>query len=1011
MKKILSEANVQYQKTLQQIWISIRHRPRGSDALLGIFALFRVLAVLGIMLRLDMFSADSAALSAPQPKEMVIILGLGYAVGLLLLFFLRPSIFYSQASKGLQIVFDVALYSLAYIMTGDSRSDIYFLNVMPLLIAVEYFPLSVVTVALAAILSLNLLFFTLLSEQRPLSEWLTRDYIPRMYVVVVIGMAYLVHRRLLPPAEGALADERESIIRQARTAAKSQSRSDIQRLDEQLRHFLESLEWSRRLLTRQAGLQFDDYALRLFTLMDEQGATAGNDTIGLDSTLGTTIDKLAQGLGCCAATFRLLDRKLDSKDVLVLVHAYCCAFVNEASIIKELPVASASMVAHAFRSGTIVRHPSVNGSPEPMRIRSTEFLKACDLQTAICVPIHLGDRQGVLALYRQSVEPFTEMDQHLILTVMDNLATMLASRIAVGVSTESASRLQRRLEIVSALAADFPSVRSERQLMERTVTNVRSRMRVEVASVFLRRGEHLRRKADAGIERDWFPDEAYRPDEGITGQAFNAKDPFKLVNDVKHSLLVRPDNLHKYSEKLATGSVHHMIVVPIEGQRDRIGVLRVINKLDQDGKIDPSGFTNDDAETLAILGSMLGTAIESTRQMEQINLLLAFAKEVTRHIGDITAVYSAICRCACAILNADQSGIVMCDPSDNTAVVEAQVRKRTDATGHTDYENQNVNTLPPVDLCESPLMKRLKTERRPIAVQDASSSELLRASRNLLREQEIESILILPLIIQDEIVGTLGIDSLRSRREFSEDEIQLAELVASIGAQGIEAAQTFSAAGRISRDAERKRVTDDLHDLSGLFGSTVIVDLQLMQDTAHRYGMSDVTDEIEATYTKAQHINDRLRRIMDDLVDPTLYDHGLAAALENFISKYSNRYRIELRTNVQRRLDEIVEHATYRIAQEAITNACSHGLTEKSDGQILVTLLESDMQLELCVKDNGCGFDESSRKPDRLGIYSMERRADELNGRGRLVIESSSGEGTTVFFCVQLTTGSEETEP
>lgn len=1009
--RLLSEAEVQYRKTLQHIYISIRHRPRGSNTLLIVFAFFRALAVVGILIRLDMFSNELMPQRIPQPKEMFAFLSVLYAVGLLVLFLIKPSYFYSQASKGFQIVSDIALFSFAYVMTGDSRSDIYFLNIMPLLVAVEYFSLSVVASVLASILLLHIAFFTMLAEQRPLGEWLIRDYVPRMFVVTVIGLAYIVHRRLLPPADGMLADERESIIRQAKTAVETQNKEDIRKLEDQLRHYLESVEWSRRLFTRQATSLSDDYALQLLAVINEQSSSETHDAINPDTTIGKTIDSLAQMLNCCAATLRMQESRTNSKDVLVLVYAYRCAALTEAGVIKELPVSSESIVAKSFKTRRILRYPSNQKDFEPLQLQSVEFAKVCNLRSVICVPIELGDRRGVLSLYRQVAQPFAEPDQHLILTAMDNLAIILASRIAIGLRTQSIERLERRLKSLWSLAADFPSSQTESELMNKTVLNIRSQLRVEVASVFLMRGEHLRRKADAGIERSWFQEEAYLPGDGITGQTFITQEAFKLVNNVKENPSVRRDNLRRYSQRLKSGAVEHIIVVPIEGQRARIGVLRVINKLDEEGKIDSAGFTHDDAETLAILGYMLGTAIESLRQMTQINLLLSLAKEVNQSIDNITSVYNSICRSACAILNADQSGIIMCDSAAHTAVVEAQVRKVADSFGDTSYENRNVSNLPPLDLCNSSLMDCLKRDRRPLPIHDTSSSKCLHFISNLLRDDHIESCLILPLIIQGEIVGALSIDSIALRREFKEDEIRIAELVASIGSQGIEAAQIFSAAGRFSRDAERRRITDDLHDLRGLFGSTILVDLQLMQDTAYNAGLSALTTEIAATYSKAEHINDRLRRIMEDLVDPTLYDHGLAAALENFISKLSNRYQIRLQTNVERRLDEVVEHVTYRIAQEAITNACNHGIAGNANGQILVTLLESEQRLELRVEDNGCGFDKSVRKPDRLGIYSMERRADELNGRGRLSINSVIGGGTTVIFNAQLTTKTGELRP
>jgi signal transduction histidine kinase len=81
-----------------------------------------------------------------------------------------------------------------------------------------------------------------------------------------------------------------------------------------------------------------------------------------------------------------------------------------------------------------------------------------------------------------------------------------------------------------------------------------------------------------------------------------------------------------------------------------------------------------------------------------------------------------------------------------------------------------------------------------------------------------------------------------------------------------------------------------------------------------------------------------------------------------------------------------------RVAQEALQNAIRH-----ADPQRLgVRLGRHDGRLELEVSDDGAGFDpaEPELRSRRLGLTSMEERAQRLGGT--LSIVSAPGSGTTV---------------
>ena len=92
----------------------------------------------------------------------------------------------------------------------------------------------------------------------------------------------------------------------------------------------------------------------------------------------------------------------------------------------------------------------------------------------------------------------------------------------------------------------------------------------------------------------------------------------------------------------------------------------------------------------------------------------------------------------------------------------------------------------------------------------------------------------------------------------------------------------------------------------------------------------------------------------------------------------------------------------YRIAQEALNNWVKHA----SAGQVQVSLRPADGKaaVELCIRDDGRGFDLSNVPPDHLGLGIMRERADAIGAR--LDIQSEPGNGTQVKVVWQPEPGS-----
>ncbi|WP_217586631.1 anti-sigma F factor [Lentibacillus saliphilus] len=106
-------------------------------------------------------------------------------------------------------------------------------------------------------------------------------------------------------------------------------------------------------------------------------------------------------------------------------------------------------------------------------------------------------------------------------------------------------------------------------------------------------------------------------------------------------------------------------------------------------------------------------------------------------------------------------------------------------------------------------------------------------------------------------------------------------------------------------------------------------------------------------------------------------------------------------------MDELTEIKT--VVSEAVTNAIIHGYHNQPAGVITITCVLHDDEVEITVKDNGCGINnlEEARQPLYTSKPELER-----SGMGFTIIEnfmdavdviSSNNEGTIIHMKKQLT--------
>jgi signal transduction histidine kinase len=144
---------------------------------------------------------------------------------------------------------------------------------------------------------------------------------------------------------------------------------------------------------------------------------------------------------------------------------------------------------------------------------------------------------------------------------------------------------------------------------------------------------------------------------------------------------------------------------------------------------------------------------------------------------------------------------------------------------------------------------------------------------------------------------------------------------------------------------------------------------------------------------------------MSNLRPNSLDDHGLEAALQEYLNEFHSRYGIQIRFEKSGsripRLDSSIEMTVLRITQEALTNIARHAQAEL----VVLTLHLDAKEVCLTIKDNGVGMAsvQDAGRPDSRGLKIMRERAEALEGN--LSIRSSLGKGTTIEAIIPLPVG------
>lgn len=197
---------------------------------------------------------------------------------------------------------------------------------------------------------------------------------------------------------------------------------------------------------------------------------------------------------------------------------------------------------------------------------------------------------------------------------------------------------------------------------------------------------------------------------------------------------------------------------------------------------------------------------------------------------------------------------------------------------------------------------------------------------------------------------------------------------------------------------ERNRLARELHDTLAHSLSALSVQLETVKaywdvdpETARRL--------LEESHTATRSGLNETRRALKSLRASPLEDLGLLLALRRLAETSAERGQLALNLSLPESippLEEDVEQALYRVAQEALENIVRHARA----GRLDFALSTEGEKLTLSIADDGVGFDrERMQENGHFGLVGMGERAAMVGAA--LHVKSRSGEGTQIILTVE----------
>ncbi len=444
------------------------------------------------------------------------------------------------------------------------------------------------------------------------------------------------------------------------------------------------------------------------------------------------------------------------------------------------------------------------------------------------------------------------------------------------------------------------------------------------------------------------------------------------------------------------------LAVPIESNDQLWGVFVVFSR--------NQPFSENESKLFGKIAREFAFALEKLRLFRSLQKEVKTLKTLNEagnalskslHLEQVLSSITAFLK---DLIGASNSYVFLVDDKRHLLVGAAASEQRSDSIRKFELK-LNDNTFIPLSA----------RERHPFVIENVSQDA--RVSKKWLKTFKSRSLLTIPLISKERVVGVAILDETRYFRKFTTEEIEKVMGMAAQVAVAIENAtlyhsvsrhrerlQTLSSAIVNIQEEEHRRIAKKLREEAGEALISVRKEVSWLQEKLDR-----PSEEIKGRLIQMdKQMGDaaELLRVLSHGLRPAILDEaGLLSTIKWYLQEFAkqNTTKVHLQTNgVPKRFPARIEILLFRVIQEALSNIEEHSNSESA----ILSLEKREPYVHLYITDDGKGFDVKRYFSSPLvirkgiGILGMKERI-ELAG-GTFYIDSTPGKGTRISIRIPL---------
>lgn len=601
-------------------------------------------------------------------------------------------------------------------------------------------------------------------------------------------------------------------------------------------HFAVAIEKARLYAQTDESLQT---RLEELTALN-QISSEMNATLDLQHILNVLLEQALKTTGADHGNVMLLDAESQQLQLLAAQGFQTQEIEQTETMLPEKSLYQESPIWQVLNQKSPYILADIGQVEKPIGFRA-------DTRAVVTVPIlHQGQAVGVINLGSFTPRHFT--DEHV--RFMQALA--LQAAIAIGnahayqeqvrrgdLLRERTEQLNSLLSIGRALRADLPleDILEEiafaisytvgfRVVLVSVVEEAETKegkrpllCRVAMAGLPLATFEELK-KVRQPLERF---ERIMRPEYQISQSYFF---PFQKREDWERGLHIYDPTSVEETESWQEGDWHplDMMCVPLRGiDGQLLGLISVDTPTD--GKR-PTIFVAESLETfahqavVALENSRLyAQAREHAERLEQRARNLALIHSISTVANsslNLDVILATVAERLVEAFEVDHCGIVLLNQDRSQGTVAAEFPP---------FGGRDII----VPVTGYPAAEQIIATRLPIAISDTAHDPLVGPMRQVMIELGVQSTLLVPLVVGDEVIGSIGLDGIETPREFTAEEIALCQTIANQVAVAVENARLFAS------EQERRRLADILREVAEAMSTTLNLD-QVLEIILERLG-------------------------------------------------------------------------------------------------------------------------------------------------------------------------------